>query len=74
MVHTAFRAGGLGRILLRPLRLRLQDQGLLVVVLVLGLTDLGLSAQFTLMVKAEEHSCDESSVPENLCSRVSIWN
>lgn len=63
MVHTT---SGLGRILVRPRRFRLRDQSFLVVVLVLSLTDLGLSAQFTLMVEAIEYSYGESSVSENL--------
>lgn len=41
-MHTV-STGSLGRILLRPLRLGLHDQRFLVVVLVLSLTDLGLS-------------------------------
>lgn len=62
MVHTASRAG-LGRLLLRPRRLCLHDQSFLVVILVLSLTDLGLGAQFALVVEAIEHSHAESSVP-----------
>lgn len=73
MVHTASRAG-LGRLLFRPRRLRLHDQSFLVVVLVLSLTDLSLSTQFALMIEAIEHSHAESSVPQNLCGRLSIWN
>lgn len=63
MVHTT---SGLGRILVRPRRLRLHDQSFLVVVLVLSLTDLGLSAQLALMVEAIEYSHGERSVSENL--------
>lgn len=71
MVYTT---SGLGRILVCPRRLRLHDQSFLVVVLVLSLTDLGLSAQFVLMVEAIEYSHGESSISENLYGRVSIWN
>lgn len=63
MVHTT---SGLGRILVRPRRLRLHDQSFFVVVLVLSLTDLGLSAQLALMVEAIEYSHSERSVSENL--------
>lgn len=73
MVHTVPRAG-FGVFQPRPLRLRLRDQSFPVVVLVLSLTDLGLSAQFALMIEAIEHSHAESSVPENLWGRLSIWN
>lgn len=73
MVHTASRAG-LGCFLFRPRRFRLRDQSFLVVVLVLSLTDLGLSTQFALMIEAIEYSHAESSVPENLYRRLSIWN
>lgn len=37
------------------------------VVFVLGLADLGLSTQFTLVSEAIEHSRAESGVPEDLC-------